>query len=168
MNYMQVETCSVSNGTGFRVVLWVSGCSLQCPGCQNPETWDCKAGKAFTGDTLSALLDRANHQWVSGLTISGGHPLEPYNIEEASRVIVAFKEKFPDKDVWLYTGLTLSAQDFISSQYSNVLSLCDVVVDGPFILEDRDVTLAFRGSKNQRLIDVKRTIESSEIVTLEV
>ncbi len=180
MNYIKITKYDIANGTKVRVVLWVSGCNIHCNNCQNPETWDFNSGKLFDDNAMQELLKALNHDWISGLTLSGGHPLEYKNLSVVYDIIKTVKEKFPNKDIWLYTGYTLSINNFttlykglsqkdIEHNYINqILCLCDVVVDGPYIESQRDLTLAFRGSKNQRLIDVKKTIAQNQIILYKV
>lgn len=176
MNYIKISKCDIANGTGIRVVFWASGCSLHCKGCHNPETWDFNSGKPFDDNAKQELFDALNKPWIKGITLSGGHPLEYENLPDIYNIVKDVKEKFPNKDVWLYTGYTLSINDFDTSVdicWDNgllrnyILAMCDVVVDGPYIEDQRDVSLPFRGSKNQRLIDVKKTLEQNKIITLE-
>lgn len=176
MNCMQIDKASISNGTGVRVVLWCAGCTCQCPGCFNPETWDFNAGKCFDKDAKEYLFEQLGKPYIKGITFSGGHPLEYQNLPDVYNLIKEIKTKFPDKDVWLYTGYTLSINDFDTSVdigWDNglllnfILAMCDVVVDGPYIEEQRDPTLAFRGSKNQRLISVKETLKQGKIITIQ-
>ena len=176
MNYLSITPCDIANGQGVRTVLWVSGCSLHCPGCHNPESHDRYAGKPFDEDAKKELFDALSKPYVRGLTLSGGHPLEGYNLEDLYFLLIDIKKNFPDKDIWLYTGLTLDYSCFSSFYKENsltninhnllnsILNLCDIVVDGPFIQEQRDITLQFRGSTNQRIIDVAKTLESQKIV----
>lgn len=183
MNYLGIEKSSISNGPGVRVVLWVAGCSIHCKGCQNPESWNFNAGKLFDGDAKQKLFEVLSKSYIQGITFSGGHPLEPENIHGIRILIEEIKDKFPDKDIWLYTGYNL---DYISPCFQvmppqtytleqaklmcdvfDVFSLCDVVVDGPYIEEQRDITLKFRGSKNQRIIDVKETLKQGRIITIQ-
>lgn len=176
MNYMQIDKASISNGIGFRVVLWCAGCTRKCQGCFNTETWNFDAGKPFDDDAKKYLFEKLNKPYIQGITFSGGHPLEYKNILNVYNLIEEIKTNFPEKDIWLYTGYELNIDNFttfIKGLYEQnihhnlincVLNLCDVVVDGPYIEEQRDITLAFCGSKNQRLIDVKKTIEQNQIV----
>ena len=171
MNYLSITPCDIANGQGVRTVLWVSGCSLHCPGCHNPESHDRCAGKPFDEDAKKELFDALSKPYVQGLTLSGGHPLEDYNLQTVFVLLVDIKKTFPDKDIWLYTGLTLNASDFVHNNKNlmhdlraSILQRCDVVIDGPFIQEQRDITLQFRGSTNQRIIDVAKTIEKKEII----
>ena len=173
---MTISPCDIANGVGVRTVLWVSGCSLHCPGCHNSESHDRCAGKLFDDGAKKELFDALSKPYIRGLTLSGGHPLEDYNLEDLYLLLIDVKKNFPDKDIWLYTGLTLQYTDFstlsrgiapcdvIHNYRYSILNLCDVVIDGPFIQEQRDITLPFRGSKNQRLIDVKETIKQNKIV----
>ena len=169
MNYLQIDKASISNGPGVRVVLWVSGCTMHCKGCQNPESWDFNAGKVFDGNAKQELFNALDKPYIKGITFSGGHPIERKNISCILNLIEEIKDKFPTKDIWLYTAYQLSISDFdqpyLDIVYTNeIFRRCDVIVDGPYIEEQRDITLPFRGSKNQRLIDVKETIKQGEIV----
>ena len=176
MNYLSITPCDIANGQGVRTVLWVSGCSLHCPGCHNPESHDRCAGKPFGEGAKKELFDALSKPYIRGLTLSGGHPLEDYNLKDLYFLLVDVKKNFPDKDIWLYTGLTLQYADFstlyegiapcdVTHNYRySILNLCDIVVDGPFIQEQRDVSLRFRGSTNQRIIDVEKTLLKGEIV----
>ena len=182
MNYHKIEKTSVANGPGVRVVLWVSGCSLHCKGCHNPQTWDFNSGKPFDKAAKQELFNALNKSYIQGITFSGGHPLEPENTEETLCLIKEIKEKFPDKDIWLYTGYTLEdiceryCNQAIYHLYSNIaepniwsnIQYVDVIVDGSYIEEQRDITLPFRGSKNQRLIDVKETIKQGQIIQYKI
>lgn len=179
MNCMQIDKASISNGTGVRVVLWCAGCTQKCQGCFNPETWDFNAGQLFDKDAKEYLFEKLSKLYIQGITFSGGHPLECQNVVDVYNLIQEIKTRFPDKDIWLYTGYELNINNFTTrirgiteqdthhNNINSVLNLCDVVVDGPFIESQRDLTLAFRGSKNQRLIDVKKTIAQNKIVLYE-
>lgn len=166
MNYMHIDKTSISNGLGFRVVLWCAGCTLQCKGCHNSQAQDFKAGKTFDKNAKEFLFEQLSKSYIKGITFSGGHPLENQNCPEILNLILDIKTKFPHKDIWLYTGYELTIDNFIdgTSAKKSILSLCDVVVDGPYIEEQRDITLPFRGSKNQRLIDVKETLKQNKII----
>ena len=169
MNYIGITKCDIANGLGVRVVLWVSGCSLYCKECHNPETWNFCAGKPFDDAAKEELFDALSKPWVKGITLSGGHPLEPQNSDAVYELLREIKQKLPNKDVWLYTGYHLNWEDFrYPSRICHLLALCDIVVDGPFILEQRDLTLPFRGSRNQRLIDVRQSIEEAHICELKI
>lgn len=176
MNYMQIDKASIGNGKGFRVVLYCSGCSLKCEGCFNQETWDFNAGKHFGQDAMNYVLELLGKPYIQGITFSGGHPLESHNLAGIYNLIQIIKKNFPQKDIWLYTGLTLSIDDFDTSSQNQILhnlkkhviSMCDVIVDGPYIESQRDITLPFRGSKNQRIIDVQKTLQQNEIVLFDI
>lgn len=159
MNYHKIEKTSVANGIGIRVVLWVSGCSLHCRGCHNPETWNLNSGKPFDEDAKKELFEALNKSYIQGITFSGGHPLEKENISEVYCLCKEIKEKFPTKDIWLYTGYTF---EDISSYL--IMKYIDVVVDGKYIDELKDITLKWRGSSNQRVIDVKESFNTNEVV----
>ena len=173
MNYHKIEKTSVANGTGIRVVLWVSGCSLHCKGCHNPETWCLNSGKLFDEEAKKELFDALDKPYIQGITLSGGHPLEDENAEEVYLLTKEIKEKFPDKDIWLYTGYTLE-QIFPSVVTDNldvnrfykqeIVKMCDVVVDGKYVEELRDITLKWKGSSNQRVIDIKESAKENKIV----
>lgn len=177
MNYMKIEKASISNGLGFRIVLFCAGCTQKCKGCFNPETWDFNAGKPFDENAKKFLFSQLSKPYVRGLSLSGGNPLEYENLPDIYDLIKEVKSKFPDKDIWLYTGYTLSINNFDTSVdigWDNgllanfILAMCDVVVDGPYIEEQRDITLPFCGSKNQRLIDVKETLKQGQIVQYKI
>jgi anaerobic ribonucleoside-triphosphate reductase activating protein len=176
MNYLGIDKASISNGPGVRVVLWVAGCEIHCKGCQNPESWDFCAGKLFDENAKKELFESLNKPYIQGIAFSGGHPLENKNVEDIYLLIKEIQEKFPTKDIWLYSGYTwesifpkVNIDMFnVNNVYrKEVVSMCDVLVDGPYIEEQRDITLAFRGSKNQRLIDVKETLKQGEIITIQ-
>ena len=162
MNYLGIDKSSISNGPGVRVVLWVSGCTLHCKGCQNPESWDFCAGKLFDEEAKQKLFEALNKPYIQGITFSGGHPLEMDNRNKVYQLCKEIKKNFPTKDIWLYTGYTLE-----DLQSYTILEYIDVLVDGPYIEEQRDITLKFRGSKNQRLINVKETLKQGKIITIQ-
>ena len=161
MKYQKIETCNLGNGLGFRVVLWVSGCNHHCPGCQNPETWDPKSGKLFTIKQQQQILEYLNYDYIQGITLSGGDPLMEYNLKTLTSLLKEIKTKLPNKDVWCYTGSL-----FENVKDLEIMNYIDVLIDGPFILEKRDISLAFRGSTNQRVIDVKQSKAKGEIICL--
>lgn len=175
MNYLGISKCSIADGPGVRVVLWVSGCNIHCDNCHNPESWDFNAGKLFDNSAKEELFNALSKPWVQGLTLSGGHPLEYENLPVVYDIVKEAKEKFPNKDIWLYTGYTLSINDFNTSVdvgWDNgllrnyILAMCNAVVDCPYIESLRDISLKFRGSSNQRLIDVRETIKQNQIILL--
>ena len=165
MNYMKIDKTSIGNGLGCRCVLWVNGCSLNCYNCHNKEAQDFDAGKLFDERAKQFLFERLSKPYIKGLSISGGHPLDPHNFEDVFALVKEVKEKFPNKDIWLYTGYLY--EELYYREISRILLYIDVIVDGPYIAEQRDITLAFRGSHNQRLIDVKETIKQGKIITLQ-
>ena len=151
MYYSGIVNCSIVDGLDFRVTLFISGCKHCCKGCQNPHTWDFNAGRPYTAEVEDILFDRISKDYIKGLTLSGGDPL--YSADEVYELLVRFRERFGDsKDVWLYTGFDY---EYCKEHFSKILDLCDVLVDGTYKCEERDVTLAFRGSKNQRVINLK-------------
>lgn len=170
MNYHKIEKTSIANGEGIRVVLWVSGCRLQCMNCQNQETWDFCSGKLFDKDAKRELFESLDNSYIQGITFSGGHPLENENLNDIYELITEIKYKFPDKDIWLYTGyqfdliMNTPLTDMNATLRRRIIEQCDVVVDGKYVDELRNITLKWRGSSNQRVIDVKKSLEENEVV----
>ncbi len=162
MKYLNILDCDIIDGDGVRVTLFVSGCSHRCKGCHNPESWDAFGGKEFTEETIERIEKFLDRDFVDGLTLSGGDPLFFQNRSEITKLCKRIKEKFPQKTIWLYTGY-----EYEEVKTLEVFDYVDVVVDGPFKIDLRDVSLAFRGSPNQRIIDIKKTKELNRIVTLE-
>lgn len=150
MNYCGIYKSDSCNGEGWRTVLFVSGCNHNCKNCQNPKTWDKNYGKEFTDEALNILIEQLQKPYIDGLTLSGGDPLFPDNKEEILRICKTIKTILPEKTIWLYTGYK-----YEEIKDLEIMNYIDVLVDGPFIEEQKDLTLAFRGSKNQRIIDVK-------------
>ena len=150
MNYAEIKKVDIANGPGVRVSLFVSGCRNHCKGCFNPETWDFDYGRPFTRETEDEIIEALRPSWIQGLSILGGEPTE----EENAAVLIPFLKRvraaLPDKDIWLYSGYT-----YETLRDKEILTLVDVLVDGPFLLELKDAGLAFRGSRNQRIIDLK-------------
>ena len=150
MNYAEIKKVDIANGPGVRVSLFVSGCRNHCKGCFNPETWDFDYGRPFTRETEDEIIEALRPSWIQGLSILGGEPTE----EENAAVLIPFLKRvraaLPDKDIWLYSGYTYEVL-----RDKEILTLADVLVDGPFLLELKDAGLAFRGSRNQRIIDLK-------------
>ena len=159
MKYLNILDCDIVDGNGIRVSLFVSGCSHHCKGCHNPESWDAFNGKEFTEETVEKLLTLLDRDYVDGITITGGDPLMLGNRYEVTKLCKLLKEKFPNKSIWLYTGY-----EFEEIEALEVLQYIDVLVDGPFKLDLRDISLAFKGSSNQRVIDVQKTLKNGNIV----
>lgn len=174
MNYIKISKCDIANGSGIRVTLWCSGCTLNCKGCHNPESHDFNAGQPFDENAMRELLDALKRPYIAGLTLSGGNPLELKNLSCIYHICETVKRELPSKSIWLYTGHTLTDDIFdrnvdstnSASSVKSILSLCDVVVDGRYIEELRDITLKFRGSSNQRLIDIKRSIDEGGVAII--
>jgi anaerobic ribonucleoside-triphosphate reductase activating protein len=164
VNYIKINKCDVANGQGVRVVLWLSGCSLHCENCHNPETWDRNYGYLFDDNVKKELFDALSKPYIKGITFSGGHPLEEYNLSDLYSLITEIKSTFnDDKDIWLYTGLIF--EDLIKdNRRYNIIKNCDVIIDGPFINKLKDLSLKWRGSSNQRIIDVKKSLENNKII----
>lgn len=165
MNYHKIEKTSIANGEGVRVVLWVSGCSLHCKGCHNPETWSYNSGKLFDDIAKNELFEALSKSYIQGITFSGGHPLEQNNRATLYCLIQEIRKKFPDKDIWLYTGYIW--EDIFKKdvrEIQRMLCFIDVLVDGPYIEELKDITLRWRGSSNQRVIDVKKSLQQDKVV----
>ena len=177
MNYEKIDKCSVSNGAGARTVLWVSGCDIHCRNCQNPQTWDFNSGIPFTDDTMQEILYDLSKPYIKGLTLSGGHPLDPHNLPEVYKIVKRVKMVFPNKDIWLYTGYTweqIIEKDKLYEDHEvnspsplDVVKLCDVLVDGAYVDELRDISLPFRGSSNQRIIDVQKSLAENKVILWE-
>lgn len=173
MNYHKIEKTSIANGIGIRVVLWVSGCSLHCKGCHNPETWSLNSGKLFDEEAKKELFEALDKPYIQGITLSGGHPLENENLNEIYELIIEIKEKCPHKDIWLYTGyhfediINSPLRDMRTTLRRRIVEMCDVVVDGKYVDELRNITLKWRGSENQRVIDVKTSLRQKKVVLWE-
>ena len=163
MNYEKIDKFSVSNGAGVRTVLWVSGCDVHCHNCHNPQTWDFNSGIPFTDDTMQEILYDLSKPYIKGLTLSGGHPLDPHNAPKVLEIVKRVKMVFPNKDIWIYSGYVW--ENIIKDEtLREILKYTDVLVDGAYVDELRDISLAFRGSSNQRIIDVKKTLNSNGVI----
>ena len=150
MNYAGIINCTIVDGDGFRVALYVSGCRHHCIGCHNQETWDFNHGKEFTKEVEEILFDRIDKPYIKGLTLTGGDPL--FSCEDILPLLKRFRERFGDtKDVWLYTGFTIDEIIMSSDLKNKVVELCDYIVDGKFNITQKDATIAFRGSRNQKI-----------------
>ncbi len=158
MRYHNITKDDMLNGDGLRAVLWVAGCCHGCKGCQNPVTWDIEGGLPFDEEARKELFTELEKPYISGVTLSGGDPLHPANREEIGELMQEMKEQFPDKTIWLYTGY-----DWDQVKALPCIGFADVVVDGRFVEELKDEDAFWRGSTNQRVIDVKKSLESGEV-----
>ena len=169
MNYAEIKNCDIANGPGIRVSLFVSGCTHRCKGCFNEIAWDFNYGQPFTQETIDSILEMLAPGYIKGLTLLGGEPFEPQNQIVILDLLRQVKTKYPAKTVWAFSGY-LFDKDILSGRLGpweitrEYLSYLDVLIDGPFVLEKKDLTLRFRGSSNQRIIDVPATLQSGEIV----
>ncbi len=157
MNYIKISKNDVANGEGVGCVLWVSGCEHKCPYCHNAETWDFNCGKTFTESSLLELKNALDKPYISRLTFSGGDPLNPKNKEMVIQIAQLVKQWFPNLSLWCYTG-------YLYSEVIESLKYIDVLVDGEFKNELKNLSLKFRGSSNQRIIDVKKSLKAGEVV----
>lgn len=169
MNYGEIKDCDIANGVGVRVTLFVSGCTNRCPGCFQPETWDFNYGQEFTKETEDLILSMLEPDYINGLTVLGGEPFEPQNQQVLMPFLKRVKEKYPGKTIWSFSGFVL--EDLLKEGMychtevtEEMLDNLDVLVDGRFMQELKNIQLRFRGSENQRLIDMKKTRETGEIV----
>ena len=163
INYANIKTIDTADGEGVRVALYVSGCSFRCEGCHNKDAWDYDYGKSFTEETLNYIIEHLDKNFIAGFSILGGEPLDERNREDVFKIITIIKEKFPNKTIWLWTGNTwekIIKKEIIPVE---ILKKIDVIVDGPFILEKRNLSLKFRGSNNQRGIDVRETLKTNTL-----
>lgn len=173
MNYGTIKKCDVANGPGVRVSLFVSGCTHHCKGCFNPETWDFSYGKEFSDETVDEILRLMTPDYIKGFSLLGGEPFEPQNQPEITKLLQKVRLNFPQKTVWCYSGYTidkdiLNPDSRIRTEYTDeMIGYIDVLVDGEFVEEKKNLNLKFRGSENQRLIDVKETLKEKKIVLLD-
>lgn len=169
MNYAEIKDCDIANGPGVRVSLFVSGCTHRCPGCFNEVAWDFEYGKPFTQETVAYILKLLKPEHIKGLTLLGGEPFEPQNQPALVELLRQVKAECPEKSVWAFSGY-LFDRDILSGRLGDFgvtwefLSYLDVLVDGPFIAEKKNLSLRFRGSENQRLIDVKASLAQGRTV----
>lgn len=167
----------MNNGDGLRVVLWLSGCSHCCKGCQNSQTWDVNSGIKFDDSAKEELFRELEKDYISGITLSGGDPLHGYNVREVYLLLREIKNKYPEKTVWIYTGYKFEEisyrhnphYDFLNSTQTDdyrdlIINLCDVLIDGKYIEELKDLTLKWRGSSNQRVINVQESLKQNKII----
>ena len=159
MRYHNITTDDMLNGDGLRTVLWVAGCTHCCKECQNPITWDVNGGVPFDEAAKKELFEKLNHDYISGITFSGGDPLHPLNREPITALAKEINETFPDKTIWLYTGFLWE-----DLQNEEILKYIDVLVDGEFMIDLLDTKLKWCGSSNQRIIDVPASLDSGRVI----
>ena len=166
MNYATIKNCDIANGPGVRVSLFVSGCTHRCPGCFNEVAWDFDYGQPFTKETIDDILQLLKPDYIQGLTLLGGEPFEPQNQGAVVELLRQVKAHFPQKSIWAFSGY-LFEKDILSGRLGDTaeyLSFLDVLVDGPYVEAKKNLSLRFRGSENQRLIDVPASLKSGETV----
>lgn len=173
MHYGELKKCDIANGIGVRVTLFVSGCTNHCPDCFQPQTWDFDYGKPFTGETKVEIFAELDKPFINGLTVLGGEPFEPRNQRELLPLLREVREKYPDKTIWCFTGFRLDDELLRDGSYprceatDGMLACINVLVDGRFVKELKDISLQFRGSRNQRVIDMDRTRETGQVTIWE-
>ncbi|MBR6948767.1 MAG: anaerobic ribonucleoside-triphosphate reductase activating protein [Bacilli bacterium] len=163
MRYNKIRKMDISNGPGVRVSIFFQGCEFHCKNCFNPETWNFDKGEEFTDEVIEKVLDLCKEDHIAGLSILGGEPMHPKNIEGTTKLAKAFKERYPEKTIWAWSG-------FLFDQYvkdKEVANYLDVLVDGQFVDELRNPTLKWKGSANQRVIDVKKSLRSKKVILWE-
>ena len=172
MNYAELKTYDIANGPGIRLSLFVSGCNHRCPGCFNEQAWDFNYGKEFTQETIDYIIDTLSFGAYAGVTFLGGEPLEIENQRGLLPLARKIKEVYPNKTIWCFTGYVFE-KDILNRMLpkwkytKKMLEQIDYLVDGPFVEAKKDITLRFRGSSNQRIIDVKKSLETGEVVLWE-
>ena len=179
MNYLQITHEDVCNGDGLRVVLWLSGCSHHCYNCQNPQTWNPDSGIPFDESAKQEIFNELSKDYISGITFSGGDPLHENNLDEVLKLVKEIRISFPEKSIWLYTGYNFDILNFKYNEYKytpfaanadewltrwEIISNVNVLVDGEYIDEKRDITLKWCGSSNQRVINVKQSLAQNKMV----
>ncbi len=169
MHYAGIKYCDIANGLGCRTVLFVSGCRNHCKDCFQPQTWDFNYGEDFDEKVQEEIIESLKPAYVKGLTLLGGEPFEPENQTQLLSFVKRVRKQLPNKDIWAFTGYVYD-RDLVKGGRKHceatdeLLSLLDVLVDGPFIAEEKDLMLKFRGSRNQRVLDMKATLDTGEIV----
>ena len=169
MNYATIKNCDIANGPGVRVSLFVSGCTHRCKGCFNEVAWDFDYGEPFTESVMESIVDMLRPAYIRGLTLLGGEPFEPQNQAGVVQLLRKIKKELPEKSIWAFSGY-LFDKDILSGRLGDCgeyLSYLDVLVDGPFVESRKNLSLRFRGSENQRLIDVPASLASGEVVLWE-
>jgi len=174
MHYCEIKNCDIANGTGVRVSLFVSGCTNHCEECFQPETWDFCYGQPFTKETEDKIIEMLRPDYITGLTLLGGEPFEPKNQRELLSFVRRVREELPEKNIWAFSGFTLDKELWQEGSYprcevtDELLSLIDVLVDGRFVNALKNIRLKFRGSENQRIIDMNATLAKGEIVLMDI
>lgn len=164
MRYNKIRKMDISNGPGVRISIFMQGCTFNCKNCFNPETHDFNGGVEFTDETINKVLSLANHEYVKGLSILGGEPMHPVNIGGTTKLVKTFKDKYPDKNIWVWSGFLY---EDIMERNKEVFNYIDVLVDGQFKEELHGPTLKWRGSSNQRVIDVQESLKNNKVVLRE-
>lgn len=159
MRYNKIRKMDISNGPGVRVSIFMQGCAFNCKNCFNPETHDFRGGKEFNGDTINHILDLCSNENVEGLSILGGEPMHPNNIEGTTKLVKAFKEKYPNKNVWAWSGYKFDTD----LKDKEVMNYVDVLVDGQYVDEQHNPGLDWKGSENQRVIDVQKSLKNHDV-----
>ena len=165
MRIAQIRKIDITNGIGIRVSLFTQGCDINCIGCFNSDIWDYSGGKIWTKEEKESFLNLCNKPEIKGISILGGEPLSHQNYDDLKDLFDSFKDRFPDKNIWMWTGRVFENLD---SEQLEVVKLVDVLVDGPWIQEKSDFKLKYRGSSNQRIIDVKKSLDTNTVVTLDI
>ncbi|RHP22578.1 anaerobic ribonucleoside-triphosphate reductase activating protein [Clostridium sp. AF34-13] len=175
MNYHNITHDDMNNGDGLRVVLWLSGCSHHCYNCQNPQTWNPDSGIPFDESAKQEIFNELSKDYISGITFSGGDPLYENNLDEVLKLVKEIRISFPTKTIWLYTGYSYSeifrgqlscwSQEGLNNfKRREIIKLCNIMVDGEYIDAQKDLSLKFRGSKNQNCIDVKQSLAKNKMI----
>ena len=169
MNYMEIKKYDIANGPGVRTSLFVAGCTHHCKGCFNPQSWDFKAGKLFDDSTIEEIVESMKPDYIKGLTLLGGEPFEPANQKELLPLVKRIKQEFPDKNIWAFSGYLFDKQimEVMAKKYDftkEFIKYIDVLVDGEFHEDEKDLSIIYRGSRNQRIIDVKASLKKKKIV----
>ncbi len=169
MNYLEIKKYDIANGPGVRVSIFVSGCTHHCKGCFNPESWNFDAGKPFTDEVIEEIMESLKPEYIKGLTLLGGEPMEPANQQALIPLVKRVKEEMPNKDIWAFSGYLFDKQimDVMAKKYDftkEFIQYIDVLVDGEFHEEEKDLSIIFRGSRNQRIIDVVKSLKENKVV----
>lgn len=179
MNYHNITHDDMNNGDGLRVVLWLSGCSHHCYQCQNLQTWDPNSGILFDNEAKQEIFNELSKDYISGITLTGGDPLHENNLSEVLSFVEKIRNSFPNKTIWLYTGYTWEeiknafekSKEWLQTRWKDsaisrwkIISMCNVLVDGPYVDAQRDITLKWRGSANQRVINIPETLKQQKVV----